>query len=135
MLTGNALAQPPDVDAIIASYTAMIEGGKLDQKALADAYLNRGRWYADKKDTDRAIADFTRVIELASDPYGYNERAKIYAATGQKNSAIADYRKMLELLPTSAAAIDGLKKLGVEVPNKPATGGGGSPGGLIPELP
>jgi Flp pilus assembly protein TadD len=52
----------------------------------------------DKKQTDRALADFNRYIQLRpTDPEGYHERALAYQAKGEKSRAEADLRKAREL--------------------------------------
>jgi len=35
---------------------------------LAGAYYNRGLVYADKGETAKAVTDFTKVLDLSSDP-------------------------------------------------------------------
>jgi len=65
-----------------------------------DAYLVRGKTYLQKDDNDRAIADFTKAIEL--DPEGanaYNHRGVAYANKGDFDHAIADFDKAIQLNP------------------------------------
>ncbi len=42
----------------------MIQSGREGQKNLAIAFNNRGNAYSDKKDYDRAIADYDAAIRL-----------------------------------------------------------------------
>jgi TonB family protein len=65
-----------------------------------DAYLDRGRAYLQQDDNDRAIADFTKAIEL--DPEGasaYNHRGIAYSAKLDFDSAIADFDKAIQFDP------------------------------------
>ncbi len=64
------------------------------------AYIDRGRTYIQRDDNDRAIADFTRAIEL--DPEGasaYNLRGVAYANKLDFDSAIADFDKAIQFDP------------------------------------
>ena len=64
------------------------------------AYIDRGRTYLQQDDNDRAIADFTKAIEL--DPEGanaYNHRGVAYAGKLDFDSAIADFDKAIQLDP------------------------------------
>jgi tetratricopeptide (TPR) repeat protein len=63
-------------------------------------YYNRGKSYYDKKDYDRAIADFTEAIRL--DPRyvaAYNDRGVSYRNKGDYDRAIADYTEAIRLNP------------------------------------
>lgn len=64
------------------------------------AYIERGRTYIQQNDNDRAIADFTKAIEL--DPEGasaYNHRGAAYANKLDFDSAIADFDKAIQFDP------------------------------------
>ena len=64
------------------------------------AYIDRGRTYIQQEDNDRAIADFTKAIEL--DPEGasaYNHRGVAYANKLDFDSAIADFDKAIQFDP------------------------------------
>ena len=64
------------------------------------AYLDRGRTYLQQNDNDRAIADFTKAIEL--DPEGanaYNHRGVAYSSKLEFDSAIADFDKAIQFDP------------------------------------
>jgi Tfp pilus assembly protein PilF len=68
-------------------------------------YFNRGRDYLHKGDYDRAIADFTRVIEIdprKADAYHY--RGIAYDRKGDRDRAIADITKPIEIDPRNASA-------------------------------
>jgi len=85
-------------------YTKAIDNGIADcTKAIelapkdGSSYGYRGMFYARNDDYARAIADYTRAIELG-DEYSYYHRANVYKEMGDKNKALADYRKSLELI-------------------------------------
>jgi TonB family protein len=64
------------------------------------AYIDRGRTYILQDDNDRAIADFTKAIEL--DPEGasaYNHRGVAYAGKLDFDNAIADFDKAIQFDP------------------------------------
>jgi tetratricopeptide (TPR) repeat protein len=71
----------------------------------AEAYNNRGNAYLAKGDFDRAIADYTKAIEIdPKDADAYNNRSYAYHAKGDFDRAIADYTKVIEIDPRAAAA-------------------------------
>jgi len=92
--------------------TAVIESGHEPKLNLAAAYRNRGIVNAAKQDYDRAIADFSKAIEL-NPKYvaAYNDRAAVYTSKGDYQRAVADVTKAVELAaqapakPAAAAAI------------------------------
>jgi tetratricopeptide (TPR) repeat protein len=72
---------------------------------LAIAYGRRGNVYHDKSEYDRAIADYTKAIEMnPRDAAAYNNRGIAYRAKGENESAIADYTKAIEMNPRDAVA-------------------------------
>ncbi len=97
----------------IAACTRLIEGGRLAPGNLAIAYYNRGNGYNGKREYARAIADFTKAIELKPD-YGvaYYNRGKVHETEGRKDLAIADYRKAAKFLPNYPQPLRALKRLG-----------------------
>lgn len=71
----------------------------------ADGYIGRGDAYAETSEYAKAIADYTKAIEL--DPrqeLAYFNRAYAYGETGDYDMAIADYSKAIELAPADAQA-------------------------------
>ena len=72
---------------------------------LATAYGNRGRAYNHKGEYDRAIDDFSKVIEIdPDDAEAYYNRGLAYAHKGEYDRAIADFNKAIELNPNDVAA-------------------------------
>jgi tetratricopeptide (TPR) repeat protein len=89
-------------ELMLNACTAAIESGKWRSKA---AYNNRGNAYYAKKDSDRAIADYTEAIRL--DPkyaLAYSNRGTAYKAKGDYDRAIADYTEAIRLDPEDALA-------------------------------
>jgi tetratricopeptide (TPR) repeat protein len=87
-------------DLRIRGCTAIVESQPEIKQTLAIAYYRRGLAYASKKEYDRAIADYTRAIEL--DPKNlsaYNDRGVAYTSKGDYERAIADVTRAVELAP------------------------------------
>ncbi len=62
------------------------------------AYYGRGLSYYNKKDYDRAIADYNLAIKL--DPnytLAYYGRGFVYKSKGKKDKAIEDFNKFIQL--------------------------------------
>jgi tetratricopeptide (TPR) repeat protein len=73
--------------------------------AIGEAYKNRGYAYDAKGDFDRAIADFTKAIEInPKDADAYKNRGYAYDAKGDFDRAIADFTKAIEINPKDADA-------------------------------
>ena len=69
------------------------------------AYSNRGNAWYNKKEFDKAIADYTEAIRL--DPeyaMAYNNRGRAWQQKGEFDKAIADYTEAIRLDPKDAAA-------------------------------
>src|SRR6476659_3499226 len=72
----------------IAACSAVIDSGKVSQAALAVAYFNRGQSYDSKGDKDRAIADYSKAIDLnPGDANYYNNRGVAYRGKGDIDRA------------------------------------------------
>ena len=72
----------------------------LDNLTPGAAYIDRGRTYLQQDDNDRAIADFTKAIQLDPDAAtAYNHRGVAYASKLDFDSAIADFDKAIQLDP------------------------------------
>lgn len=80
-------------------------------------YINRGNAYYMKADYPKAIADYSRAIELNTTPVdnlgeelgpgkslAYANRGNVYLAKGEKEKAILDYTKAIELDPKYSSA-------------------------------
>src|SRR5262249_31330521 len=77
-------------------------------------YVNRGSAYADKKDYERAIADFTEAIRIDStnspsfrDPLPHIRRANAYFEKRDYDRAIGDLTEAIRLDPTNPGTYQG----------------------------
>jgi tetratricopeptide (TPR) repeat protein len=92
--------QAKDPDLSIKGCTIIIDAGR---KSAPFAFNNRGVAYKAKGDYERAIADFSKAIEI--DPNyvtAYTNRALTYKDKGEYQLAIADFSKAIELDPKNA---------------------------------
>ena len=74
----------------------------------AEAYYGQGTLLFDV-DFDRAIADYTRIIEMKpdwQDGSAYRARAAAYAAKGDDRLALADYTQVVRMKPGRDAYVD-----------------------------
>jgi tetratricopeptide (TPR) repeat protein len=70
----------------------------------AAAYHNRAVAYGQAGDTDRAIADYTKAIEIApNSAAAYDNRGRAYASKGDYVHAVADVTKARELVTKASA--------------------------------
>lgn len=99
---GKRLFVEGKLEESIDAFTKALDGG-FDQKIV---YLSRGAVYLRLKETDKAIGDFSKVIELDKT----NARAYYYrgmANTQKKDfeKGVADFSKAIELKPDDGASI------------------------------
>lgn len=86
----------------------------------AEAYLYRGTAYRHLKETENAIADLKRAIQLAPDErLAYQRLASLLMDTPQKLEAIPYLRKLLELEPENYGIMVQLAELHYEAGNAP----------------
>jgi tetratricopeptide (TPR) repeat protein len=70
---------------------------------LADAYYNRGNAYLDEGEYGRAIADYSRALELHPKfYYAYNKRGHAHFDTGDFAKASADFLHVIDGVGNSA---------------------------------
>jgi lipoprotein NlpI len=89
-----------DDDQRIADCTALIQSGSEGPAELAADHFFRGFTYTNKRDYQRAIADYTETLRLEPRhllSYGY--RADAYYANKDYDRAIADYTAAFEIDP------------------------------------
>ena len=64
----------------------------------ANAYNNRGFVYGNKGEYDKAITDYTKVIDIKPDyAIAYNNRGIAYYHKGDYDKAMADFNKAINL--------------------------------------
>jgi tetratricopeptide (TPR) repeat protein len=84
----------------IADFTQCLEHGDDDPTARAGTYLLRGSAYTESKQYDRAIDDYTKIIDLIpGESWGYISRAGVYLSMGDKPHAMADYATVMDRWP------------------------------------
>ena len=67
---------------------------------MAAAYDSRGRAYKQKRELDKAIADYTAAIKLEPKAIDFlNDRGIAYYAARQNDKAIADYNQIIRIQP------------------------------------
>lgn len=69
------------------------------------AYVNRGWFYREKGQFDRAMDDYEAAISLSpNDAVAYTGRGLVFKKAGQLDRALADFSRAIELLPTEHTA-------------------------------
>lgn len=111
--TAFAAKRAGNLDQAIRFYTKVIESGEFSGKNLAITYYNRGDVYDDQRRFNRAIADYTRAMELrANYADAYGNRGVTYEKMGRRKKAVADYRQAVRIRPNDPVGTVGLKRLG-----------------------
>jgi tetratricopeptide (TPR) repeat protein len=88
-------------DLVISGCTAIIQTKGKSSKDLSTAFNNRGNAYYDKKDYDRAIADYSEALRL--DPgfaLAFYNRSCAYRDKGDNDRAVDDYVQAILLDPS-----------------------------------
>ena len=95
-------------DLKIGGCTAVIQSGRATAELLAEAFNNRGTAYADKREYDTAILDFSQAIRLKSDDAGFlDNRGYAYQQRQDFDHAIADFNAALQINPKAASSLYG----------------------------
>jgi lipoprotein NlpI len=91
---------PRNADDQIAICTRAIDSGALPPEDLASAYYFRGTAWSDKKDLDRAIADYTEAVKTNPElGVAFYNRALAHSSQGDLDAAIADYTEAINIYP------------------------------------
>jgi tetratricopeptide (TPR) repeat protein len=99
-------------DEPIAACSRLIESGQLDVSRLAEAYSNRGVARQRRGDSNGAIADLDRAIQLNPKlAVAYNNRCLTYSDRRNYDRAIADCDQSIRLDPKLTVAYDNLCRM------------------------
>jgi len=86
-------------------------------KNVAVAYNNRGKYYRENKQFDKALADYDNMLRIAPDDFnGFNSRGRLWFDLGKIDKALPDFNRSIELNPRFAkaysnrGAVYGMKK-------------------------
>lgn len=97
--------QSADRELQVAACTEAIESGRWEGAALAWAYGNRANAWQALRDPAKAVADYSRALDLDPDhALTWHNRGLVFAALGDHQRAIADYTEALERDPELTAA-------------------------------
>lgn len=101
----NILDEQGKSDEIIALLTDKRLKKESDKKKSAELYIWRGNTWYNKKEYAKAIADYTKAIEInpISEIALYN-RGIAWTAVEEYGNAIADYDNVIKINPKSASA-------------------------------
>ena len=103
----QACAEISDADAALAHCTRAIDTGQLSPAGLAITLNNRANAYQNKRDWDRAIADYNEALRLEADSALFrNNRGAAYQHKGDHERALQDYDAAIRLDSTSASAFN-----------------------------
>jgi tetratricopeptide (TPR) repeat protein len=89
----------------IRGCTAVIARTMLSD-ALSTAYMNRGIAHAERKETAKALADFTASVNAdGKNNFAYYNRGNVYLDLGRLQQAVGDYSKAIEIAPDMSPAL------------------------------
>jgi len=92
--------QLSDRDVKIRGCSRLIDSGVLSASDLAIAHSERGTAFSDKGDLDRAIADYSKAIQIRPDyDIAYYNRGNAHRGKGDFDRAIADYSEAIQIKP------------------------------------
>jgi tetratricopeptide (TPR) repeat protein len=108
---GAAFLNSGDYRRAVTNFSAAIAVAKLNDIRVM-AYKNRGAAWAAMGYPMRAIADYTRAIEMEPQSVGnLYKRANAYLRLGEYSKAIADYKRCTEIQPSDLASKNNLALL------------------------
>lgn len=106
------------MDDAIADWTQAIELPDAPVERVAEALCNRGVAWGKKGETDKALADFTHLIERLPDApvellaQALCNRGVAWAKKGETDKALADYTRVIEQLPDAPVELVAAALLG-----------------------
>ena len=105
LLRGRANYFLGKMEAAIVDWTQVVELSGAPVEQIAQALYNRGVTWGQKGESDKALADYTRVIEeLPGAPVeqiaqALNNRGVTWGQKGESDKELADYTRVIEELP------------------------------------
>ncbi len=82
--------------------------GCVSQENRANMYLDKGIAFDQKSNSDKAILEYTKAIEIKPDfAVAYNNRGFVYHKKGDFDKAMLDFTKAIEIKPDAAVAYYG----------------------------
>lgn len=100
-----AAAAVDDDDKVDADCTAVIDGEKTARPDRLKALVARGAHFARRGFTDRAIADYSRALELdPSSADNFNARGELWLKQGDRPKAAQDFGAALRIDPNHEKA-------------------------------
>ena len=108
----GSIENNPDLN--IQFCTRAINSGELSTGKLVSALIERGRTYHDKRQYDRAIADYDSAIRLSPNNIGAIEnRGLAYEKKGRLKLALRDFRRAYDLGYRGIHVVDMLERHGL----------------------
>jgi tetratricopeptide (TPR) repeat protein len=98
---GMARFEKADLDGAIADFTKVIE---MDGKDKAFCFYFRAMAYYRKGNSNQAIEDLGKAIEIKPDPRFLDDRGNLLAKHGELDRALIDLNKAIEIAPQYAKA-------------------------------
>lgn len=99
-------------DLAISGCSAVIDAGNEAKENIAVAHRLRAVAYVKKGNSDLAIKDYDKLIDLyPKNANSYFNRAIAYEKSGNARLAASDYRRVLSLRPNDKYAIEALQRL------------------------
>lgn len=90
----------------LAGCTKLIEGGKLSNDKLANAYTNRCLAHSQRKENDLAIADCSQAIAITpNSAIAYAQRGEAYCHKGDLKRCVADFDEAMRIDPSDPSFI------------------------------
>jgi tetratricopeptide (TPR) repeat protein len=97
---GIEAVQKGDYPTAVTELTEAIDSGKLEGENLANAHMARGFAYAQLKQCNNAIPDFTKALETkTTDAQIFAQRGNCYMEMKQIEPGLADLKQAVALAP------------------------------------
>ncbi len=102
---GKIALKEKNYDLAISLFSKALASEELTREKLVEVYGFRGLAWKKKGDLDKAIADYSKALDLDPKPStNYYNRGNAWQNKGDHDRAIADYTKVLEIDPQDAEA-------------------------------